>query len=286
MSSRAVWLAALALSGAASASETTTFAYDALGRLIESTNSGGPRNGLPSQTSYDRAGNRTASSVNQTLPALPPNNAVFSVTGPAPLEESGYAVFTITKSGTAVSDLSVNYATADGPGPNPAVAPQDYTAVSGTLTFPFSATSATVSVLTVSDGQAEGSETFSMTLSSPSPGSTIGTGSATATINASGAANQPPVANPDYQTQGKCVVGFVNVIANDTDPEGHYPLVLVSVTSESPSVFASVENSTTVRVSNTNVTGAYDVNYVVRDSQNASSTGVLTVTWIDTGACN
>lgn len=45
------------------AAETTTFQYDAQGRLTQSSRSGGPATGTVKSTSYDRAGNRT----NQTV---------------------------------------------------------------------------------------------------------------------------------------------------------------------------------------------------------------------------
>ncbi len=56
-------LAALALGGSAFAAETTTYEYDAQGRLIKSSKAGGPANGKKKCTSYDPAGNRT----NQTV---------------------------------------------------------------------------------------------------------------------------------------------------------------------------------------------------------------------------
>lgn len=123
----------LLLAGSASASETTTYTYDALGRLVQSSNAGGPRNGQSSGTRYDPAGNRNASSIAQALPAPPADNAVFSISGPAPLNEGGIAVFTVTKTGTAANSLSVNFATVNGT----AVAPGDYNVTNGTLTFPY-----------------------------------------------------------------------------------------------------------------------------------------------------
>ena len=59
MNSRLYWLIlTAALSSGAPATETTTFTYDALGRLVQSSNSGGPRNGLSSGTGYDPVGIR------------------------------------------------------------------------------------------------------------------------------------------------------------------------------------------------------------------------------------
>jgi hypothetical protein len=52
-----------ALAGAARAGETTTYAYDALGRLIATTSSGTVNNGLTAQLGYDPAGNRSTYTV-------------------------------------------------------------------------------------------------------------------------------------------------------------------------------------------------------------------------------
>jgi chorismate-pyruvate lyase len=103
----------------------------------------------------------------------------FSISSKGAVTEGANSVFTITKSGTAVTSLSVNYATANGT----AVASSDYTATSGTLTFTTAQASQTVCVATVNDSTVETAETFTMSLSAPTGGATIGTGTATATIN-------------------------------------------------------------------------------------------------------
>ncbi|MEP3224768.1 MAG: Ig-like domain-containing protein [Parasphingorhabdus sp.] len=56
-------IASLAAGSSAFATETTTYEYDAQGRLIKSSKTGGPSNGKKKCTSYDPAGNRT----NQTV---------------------------------------------------------------------------------------------------------------------------------------------------------------------------------------------------------------------------
>lgn len=47
----------------ANASETVTYSYDALGRLVASSTSGGPNDGVATSTQFDPAGNRTNYSV-------------------------------------------------------------------------------------------------------------------------------------------------------------------------------------------------------------------------------
>lgn len=50
---------ALLSAGGAAASETTTYSYDAKGRLTAVYHSGGPNNGISSTYAFDRADNRT-----------------------------------------------------------------------------------------------------------------------------------------------------------------------------------------------------------------------------------
>jgi YD repeat-containing protein len=55
-----------------SGSETTTYTYDALGRLVTSTRSGGPSSGVNMATCFDRAGNRLRYDTLTTTPAACP----------------------------------------------------------------------------------------------------------------------------------------------------------------------------------------------------------------------
>jgi len=48
-----------ATSSPAFAQETTTYTYDALGRIVTVNRSGGPANGTAAEYTYDAAGNRT-----------------------------------------------------------------------------------------------------------------------------------------------------------------------------------------------------------------------------------
>lgn len=73
------WVIGLVASGAivilaagANASETVTYGYDALGRLVSSVRSGGPNAGIVVATCFDQAGNRmrndTTTSVSAPCP--------------------------------------------------------------------------------------------------------------------------------------------------------------------------------------------------------------------------
>lgn len=173
-------VAAFVCHGGAQASETTSYTYDALGRLIAVSTSGGPNNGLNIGTAYDPAGNRTNYSAGGAPPGSPPASPPTSPPGPPPGSPPG----------------------------------------------------------------------------SPPSG------------------NQPPVANPDRLTAPKCVQRLVNVVANDPDPEGHYPLELTAVNQS----WAWVQSATSIGMYTPDQNGTYVITYTVADSLGATSNGTLTVT--------
>jgi YD repeat-containing protein len=83
---RTQWLLAFvstaAIATMAGAQETTSYSYDALGRLETSTNSGGPNNNVFMKTCFDPAGNRTAQAVGTGTPTCTP--APTPTPGPTP----------------------------------------------------------------------------------------------------------------------------------------------------------------------------------------------------------
>jgi hypothetical protein len=159
------------------ASETVTYAYDELGRLVKVAHSGAVNNGLSACYAYDKADNRqnvavaTASDCGSPAPS-------FSINSASAIEGTAVA-FTVTKTGTASGTLTVQYASAGGT----ATSGTDFTATSGTLTFLAADATKTISVPTTVDAVADSAETFTVTLSNPSSGSIIGTATGTGTIN-------------------------------------------------------------------------------------------------------
>ena len=91
--------------------------------------------------------------------------------------EDGTLSFVVTLEPPASAPVTVAYATADGS----ATAGSDYTAASGTLGFKAGESGKTVTVALTPDGETEGSETLTLTLSAAS-GATIGDGEATGTV--------------------------------------------------------------------------------------------------------
>ena len=171
--------AAMLAASAARAGETIAYSYDARGRLTQAGHSGTVNGGIVTSYSLDKADNRTARST--TGAPLGPS---FAVGNAAAVTEGGTLTFTVSRSGTASGNLSVDYATANGN----ATSGADYTATSGTLTFTPSDTSFPVTVATIDDAATEASETMLLNLSNASAGSTIADGQGTGTIND----NEPP----------------------------------------------------------------------------------------------
>jgi hypothetical protein len=115
-------------------------------------------------------GSGQAKIVNDDAPHL-------SVTDPGVSELDGAAIFTISLDGARA--VSLHYATADGS----ALAGQDYTAKSGTLSFARGESAKTVSVPVTDDSASEGDETFVLRLSDVSGAASSGNDlSGTATI--------------------------------------------------------------------------------------------------------
>lgn len=85
--------------------------------------------------------------------------------------------FVVSLDAPAASDVSIEFATADGT----AVAGTDYQASNGTLVFPATSASAQISVNVIGDGADEPAETFTINLSNPQ-GVVVAVGVATGTI--------------------------------------------------------------------------------------------------------
>ncbi|MFM7522145.1 MAG: glycosyl hydrolase family 18 protein, partial [Planctomycetota bacterium] len=112
-----------------------------------------------------------------TAPALP----VVSVAGTSVAEgaagSGGRAVFAVTLSRAVSTPVTVSYATADGT----ATAGSDYTAATGTITFPAGSTRQEVAVAVIGDATVEPDETFALKLTA-AQGASLGQSTATATI--------------------------------------------------------------------------------------------------------
>ncbi|APR51330.1 hypothetical protein BRX40_01805 [Sphingomonas koreensis] len=104
------------VTSSANAGETVTYTYDALGRLVSVSHSGGPNSGVSSGYAYDAAGNRT--NVKTTTPSSG-GNCTFSVHDENfgydwEFPSNGLAIW-IDIAGTCTAPTTINY-TFSGPG--------------------------------------------------------------------------------------------------------------------------------------------------------------------------
>lgn len=169
----------LLLGAAVHAAETITYTYDARGRLIKVVHTGTVNNGVSACYTYDKADNRSNVTVATSgCSSTAPSCGVSYAVSDASADEGVALVFTVTKTGSTASSCSINYATADGT----AVAPGDYTAASGTLTFAASETSKTVSIATKDNLVAESTEQMYLNLSTATGGAAISDSQGVGTI--------------------------------------------------------------------------------------------------------
>jgi hypothetical protein len=115
--------------------------------------------------------------VNDDVPPQPQSTVQFSPATATVGEGAGTVTLTVARTGDTSGAGSVGYFTSD----SSASGSLDYNGASGTLSFAAGETSKTINVTVLEDTQPEPSETFTVTLSSPSNGVTVG-GNSTAVV--------------------------------------------------------------------------------------------------------
>ncbi|MDQ3819507.1 MAG: Ig-like domain repeat protein, partial [Acidobacteriota bacterium] len=139
-------------------------------------------------------------------------------------EGEGRAAITVTRTGDTSGQATINYATSDTAGLQPCsqfngMASQrcDYAASVGTLRFSAGETAKTIFIPVVDDAYSEGSETFTITLSSPTGGS-LGTPSvATITIRDN---DQTTGGNPIVDSSFFVRQQYIDLLGREPDPAG------------------------------------------------------------------
>jgi ribosomal protein L35AE/L33A len=140
------------------------------------------------------------------------SNATYNVN-----ENAGTVTITVNRVNGSTGAISVNYATANGT----ATAGSDYTSASGTLNFADAETSKTFTVTITDDAVFEGNETFTVTLSNPTGGSTLGsptTGTVTIVDNESAQPGQFQFSSATYSVSengGSIVITVQRVSGSD-----------------------------------------------------------------------
>jgi hypothetical protein len=89
--------------------------------------------------------------------------------------------------------------------------------------------------------------------------------------------NRSPIANNDTATKAENTPVTINVLANDSDPDGN-PLTLVSVSQVTNGVVTTNANATVTYSPATNFLGPNHFTYTISDGQGGSATGMVSVT--------
>lgn len=128
-------------------------------------------------------------------------------------EADGYATITVILTSPTVAQATVDYATSDGT----ALAPGDYTAASGTLTFAAGEDSKTFQVPIIDDSLYELDETIHLTLSNPSINIGLGTPNDTAILTIKDNDPMPEVmfSNTSYEVMENAGSATITVVLSN-----------------------------------------------------------------------
>jgi hypothetical protein len=116
-----------------------------------------------------------------------PGTLSFASAGVSAAENSGSITLTVIRSGGSDGTITVHFSTQDAT----ARAGIDYVPTSGTLTFLPAETTKTITVPLLNDPASDGTETFTVTLDSPTGGATVSEPAAGLTVT-----DSPPMTNP------------------------------------------------------------------------------------------
>ncbi|MCR9199684.1 MAG: hypothetical protein NXI04_13645 [Planctomycetaceae bacterium] len=205
-------------------------------------------------------------SVNLNFDAPPP--PTISIEPAESVVEGQPSEFAVTLSEVSTEEITVQFATANGTGSNPALAGEDYEAVAGqTLVFAPGETQKTISITTIDDPQDELDESFSVSLSNP-----VGATLAVSTANGTIADNDTAIT--------------LNVVENIDVTEGELASFQVTLTNPAPRpvnvTYSTVDGGpssspTTVAVDGQDYTGATSETVTIPTGQSSINIQIPTI---------
>jgi hypothetical protein len=186
---------------------------------------------------------RTTLTINDNDVA-PAGSLQFTAAAVSAQESVGSQTILVSRTGGSSGAVSVQYQTANGT----ATAPSDFATTSGTLTWAAGDTAQkTIAIPIVNDSAVEGAETFSVTLSNPTGGATIGAPTtATITINDDDVARPGTLALDPASYSISEGGGAVNITVTRTN--GSDGAVAVTISSRDISALNGQDYTATSRV--------------------------------------
>jgi Ca2+-binding RTX toxin-like protein len=193
----------------------------------------------------------------------------------------------VTGAGAGTRTISVQYSTEDifGSGSG-ATAGVDYVAATDVLTIPAGQTSGVINITLIGDAQIEPDEVFRLVLSSPSSRVTLkdSSGQASATIFATGfilnddsEPNRYPVTLYDIGITGPSTPIIIDVLGNDSDPEGGALTVSQIFNLPSGAAFELLADNRVLVTPDPGFDGILSFGYVARDMEGAEINGFAQV---------
>lgn len=88
--------------------------------------------------------------------------------------------------------------------------------------------------------------------------------------------NNPPTPGNDSISLKACQEKLLNLTANDTDPEGNYPLTVTSV-GQIANAYIEIVSASSVMIYANDMPGGGTVEYTVQDSLGATATGLISI---------
>jgi uncharacterized membrane protein YgdD (TMEM256/DUF423 family) len=166
--------------------DDTNYEGDETFSVALSNPTGGASLGIPSSAT---------TTITEDDPPPAAGSLLFSGSSYTVAENGASVLITVTRTGGSFGSVDVDYATGDAS----ATAGLDYTVSNGTLTFADGEVSRSFSVAILDDTNYEGDETFTVALSNPTGGASLGTpSSATTTITE----DDPPTGPADNDSDG------------------------------------------------------------------------------------
>ena len=225
-------------------------------------------NGATGNVGTDKPTNFVLNGVplGQSGPSLSVNNASVSeggIAGTTPM------TFTVTLSTPSTKTVTVSYSTAD----VTAKAGTNYKAATGTLTFNPGVVSKMVTISGINNLAPSPNETFDLKLSNPTNAS-VANGTGVGTIIDT--IPRPPTATNDVLQTNEGTAGTVNVLANDTDPNG-YALSVVSFTQGTHGTVTAGAGGNLTYVPAAKYVGSDSFQYTVSDGHGETAVGKVSV---------
>jgi hypothetical protein len=192
----------------------------------------------------------------------PPHIFVFNSSSQTVNEGVGAITITVNRSGLDLPAVTVDYATEDGT----AQQRGDYTIALGKLSFAAGQTSRTFQIFITDDGYVEGNESFTVRLSNPTGGASLGVpNTTTITIVSNDSVNTQPIDNAGFFVRQH----YIDFLTREPDPPGlAFWTGEITMCSDPNNRFPGESEAQCIDRKRTNTSGAFYLSHEFQNSAN------------------